>query len=675
MREVIKRKKQWRKKLATYKAEAYTRQKLANDTSIVSITESVSEVFWDKEKGHREVLKSKRQTKNIKAGDNFAGVSYLPNFYDDNIEISGFEIVGVTHPKALDYYNFKLVDQTSLDGETVFKIEVSPKRKLQPLFKGTVYVLNIEYALVEVNLTPNEVVSFPPPVKSFDLDYQQQFNNYGKAFWLPVDVRIGGKIKISMVGLDFPMIKFNQLARITNYQVNTTLPDSLYEKKDLFSVDSTTVESDSLIHKEVNTVPLSVEEEEAYATLDSTATLEEAFKPSGFLSRFMDDDEGSGSGALSFLGEMPGNISPDARYNRVDELFAGLKYRLDATDWLEFNADGGYSTGNKKWSYGGGLTLNWLSKDNISSSFGGSYHAETVNRNHSRIYSPFYASIPNLMGNKGYFDYFRSEGFRLFSSVKLPEESLSINAGFNSNKQRSLLTTTAYDITGRSNNYRINSPIDEGRMRSIDLTAGYNLDNNYNFGATSQDFIMFKVEHSSSKLGSDYNFTRYETKLGWSFPTFYQRRFMPNTLDININAGTYSGNIPIQKLGAVDVALANTSPFGVLRATSGRPFEGNQYVSLNIEHNFRTVPFEALGLRPLVEHNIGLIAFGGVARTWPDWNTPQNALSGFQPRGTGGTYWEAGASINGILGIFRVDFATRLDKPAFLVNIGVARIF
>jgi hypothetical protein len=42
MREVIRRKQEWRKKLSTYRAEAYTRQNLANDAGIVSGAGSVS---------------------------------------------------------------------------------------------------------------------------------------------------------------------------------------------------------------------------------------------------------------------------------------------------------------------------------------------------------------------------------------------------------------------------------------------------------------------------------------------------------------------------------------------------------------------------------------------------------------------------------------------------------
>jgi hypothetical protein len=44
---------------------------------------------------------STTQTSNIAEGQNFAGVSYLPNFYDDDIMIAGYRMVGITHPDAL----------------------------------------------------------------------------------------------------------------------------------------------------------------------------------------------------------------------------------------------------------------------------------------------------------------------------------------------------------------------------------------------------------------------------------------------------------------------------------------------------------------------------------------------------------------------------------------------
>lgn len=675
MREVIKRKQQWRREIKTYKAEAYTRQTLYNDTAIVSITESVSEVFWDKEKGHREVQKSKRQTANIEAASNFAGVSYLPNFYDDNIEIADFKLVGITHPDALKFYDFKLVDQTSIDNQTVYEIEVKPARKLQPLFEGTAQILADEYALLEVDLVPNDVVKFPPPVKSFSTSYKQQFNNFGKDFWLPVDVRIDGDIKIKMVGLDFPTIRFKQRSRITNYSVNTTLPDSLYQDENRFSVDSTTVESDSLIIHQINTIPLSSEEKLAYDTLDSTATLKKAFKPSGFLAKLVDDDENNkntgSNGFFSFLNTVPGNFVPDTRYNRVDQIYLGLKYSLDTTEWLNIRARGGYSSGYKEWNYGGGFSLQWLQTKHLSASIGGNYRAGTETRFSSHIYNPYYTIIPNLLGHRGYFDYYRTEGYRIFSMLNF-HNNLSVKAGFNHENHISLSTTTAYDFLGEPDNFQINPPISEGTMHSVDIITGYNLDEKYNFGVTGQKKVRLAIEHSSDALGSDFNFTRYTGLVTWSFPTFYQRRFLPNTLNINLKAGTYSGNLPPQKWGIVDGTIGSTAPFGVIKTISHRPYEGDQYLTISAEHNFRTIPFEILGLQPLVNRNIGLIVFGGMAQTRLN-SSSSSIPSLYHPKTTNGTHWEAGISFNGIFGLFRLDLATRLDQPAVMLNISAAR--
>ncbi|MFH5885942.1 DUF5686 family protein [Halalkalibaculum sp. DA3122] len=677
MRRVIERKQQWRKRLDTYRAEAYTRQTISNDTAIVMISESVSEAFWDKEQGHREVLKSRRQTANIAASDNFAGVSYFPNLYDDNIEIAGFQLVGVTHPDALTYYDFRLEDYRNIDDRVVYEISVSPARKLQPLFEGTIYVLDREYALLEVSLQPNDVVTFPQPVRDFNTFYEQQFNNYGKEFWLPADMRIRGDIKISMVGLDFPTIRFRQVSQISNYQVNVPLPDSLYRKKEQITVDSTSADTDSLFVNAVKSVPLSREEEEAYSSLDSTATLEKSFKPSGFLAHFIDEDEnGNGNGGPGFLDRVPGSLSPAFRYNRVDEFYGGLKYDIGIADRVELNVRGGYSTGYRAWSYGSGLEYELVNAKGFDQSIGLEYLAGTVPQQQSAIYGAYFTTVTNLLGERDYYNYFRSEGYRVFTGLEFPRD-LSAVVGFNSQEHSSLSQNTSYDLLGRSPRLQLNPDVEEGSLRSLDLRAGYNLDQGYNFGVTGIDKIAFSVELSDDMLGSDFNFARYTGSVQWSFPTFYQRRFLSNTLDLNLAAGTFSGRLPLQRLGLLDVSIDHFSPFGTLKTRQQTPYMGEQYLMLNAEHNFRTIPFEALGLQKPVDWNWSLIIFGGAGKTWISDTRKQAILdrTGYLVPETGDPHLEAGISLNGIFGLFRIDLARRLDQPAYLLNISVARIF
>ncbi len=87
---------------------------------------------------------------------------------------------------------------------------------------------------------------FPPPINYWEFYYKQQFCNFDQEFWLPVDVRIGGQLKIKIVGAEFPKIKHNQISRLTNYKVNIALPDSLFAKKKIISRDSLSLEKDSL---------------------------------------------------------------------------------------------------------------------------------------------------------------------------------------------------------------------------------------------------------------------------------------------------------------------------------------------------------------------------------------------------------------------------------------------
>ena len=54
MRRVIERKKVWRAALESFEAVAYSRYTVSNDTGIVFILESVSDAYWDRERGMRE---------------------------------------------------------------------------------------------------------------------------------------------------------------------------------------------------------------------------------------------------------------------------------------------------------------------------------------------------------------------------------------------------------------------------------------------------------------------------------------------------------------------------------------------------------------------------------------------------------------------------------------------
>ena len=706
MKEVIRRKQIWREQLNTYRVDAYTRQQILKDTTIISISESISEAFWDRKRGNREVLKSKRQTANIGEENNFAGVSYLPNFYDDNLDIVEFDVVGVTHPDALKFYDFELVDYTKIDDRIVFEIEVSSKKKLQPLFEGTIHVLDIDYALISVKLKPNSVIVFPPPITEFNMYYEQQFSNFGGDFWLPVDFRMEGLVEIGVPGLRFPPIGFSQISKLNDYKVNVSLPDSLYNEGQWMRVDSTTIfKADSMFTNTVDVVPLSEKEKVAYETVDRNTTFEDEFRPKGFLARFIDwddDDEfsdsdtGSSSDTVSVTVGASGrasqkkkdsavrkfvnNLGVDARYNRVDALFAGLKHeRRYADRRVQSRVRVGYSTGYEEFNHGADINW-WPLKNTRRFAVEAGYDFKTETSYNSELYDVVMAGSMSLFGYDDYFDYYRREGF--FAGVRYrPRGSWwwnsTVSMRYRYEEHSSIDFKTSYDLFGVSNLQRLNPPINEGTLSSVEFRFESG-EGKEAFGVIGADNIMLSVEQSAEFMGSDWNFTRFNVDIYRRYTTFYQRRFIPNSLDIRLNAGTFIGDLPVQKNGALDAALGYFTPFGGFKSQRYIPFEGASFAALNVEHNFRSIPLEALGWRGAAKNGLSIITFAGVGRTWLPQSQQQFFFDsiGYLPSNSNDEWHsEVGVSLSNIFSLFRVDLAFNINEQAFYPGFAFARLF
>lgn len=215
-------------------------------------------------------------------------------------------------------------------------------------------------------------------------------------------------------------------------------------------------------------------------------------------------------------------------------------------------------------------------------------------------------------------------------------------------------------------------PVDEGTIRSIrlDLSAG-SPPGPYNVVGGNGLNVIF--EHSNRELGSDFTFTRLKGRLDFRINTFLKRRFLPNTLDISVIGFTSAGSLPVQRFMGIDGSMAGWAPFGVFRSAPNRQLEGEHGAALFWEHNFRTVPFELLGLRRLVDNGVGIIVSGGHGRTWIDQKRLDELTGPFFHE----NQWrhEAGLSINNILSIMRFDITGRIDEPGFYFGIGLTRFF
>ena len=695
MQKVIDRKQAWWDSLDTYRVEAYNRLTVSNDTGIVSIIESQTTAFWDRERGTREVVRAQRKTANLGIDGALPAAQAITNLYDDNIEIGGHELIGVTHPDAVDRYDFTLDSTRVLDGTRVYDIRVEPTSRLASAFTGRVAVLDSAYALLEADLKPGRSFLFPPPVRGFDVRMQQQFSDFGGRFWLPVDFRTQFQLDVAFGPLlAFPTIQVRQAARLSDYRVNVPLPDTLFESTDTVIEDSARAALAGVEPLPVDSVgqdgaaiPLSASEEAAYASIDSTQTLEKAFAPSGVLSRFVDlsDDDDSasvsvGGGTDSTGGGWAWDLSfaPDVAYSRVEEGHLGGRTTLDLGERVSLTGGLAFNTGAAapwRWAYGGSGRVVLGAEENAA--LRASYRYGIAPRFRSALYPRVFASLHAITSGDDYLDYAGTERAELRFRRQFPDADVRLELGVTDERLRPVATTTDFALFGSDAAFRPNPAVPAARLRTVEAELSWGDAIPLLLAFAEKEQLTMRVEHSApTLLGSDADFTRVAADAQMRISTFFQRRLLPNALDVRFVGQAARGTLPVARLGIADASLSPLAPFGGLRTRTGRPYQGEHVAAAFWEHTFRTVPFEILRLHPLAQRGWSLIVHGGHVRTWmTDAQRTAWTSVGATPPDTDGWHHEVGVGLSGLFGLLRVDVAKRLDASGWGMGIGVARLF
>lgn len=664
MREVIRRKQIWRAELDSYQAQAYARLVFANDEEIVAIGESASTAWWVRDKGFREIKTGSRDTGNIPLGTDMPAATFMLNLYDDDIEIGGHTLIGVTHPNALDSYDFTLVRSRHIDETIVHEIDVAPKNTLVSGFMGRVSVLGGEYAMIDAELRPGDAFLFPPPIQTYETKLRQQFFNFGTSLWLPVDLRSENAVKISFGPLlHFPTVHVDVIGRFTDYQLNVPVPDSLFADNTRMVVDSVAVESGHVFQEEGVAVPYSPVESLAYESIDSTDSLRDQFAPRGPFGRMLRVQREADEQRARLGSEKWPSIEPRLRYNRVDGMHGGLGIMRNLGRFVQLSVGGGWSSGlsgRDAWSYDGAMRLKLDRNAGADYYIEGGYRAETALTYFAEHKSQFTNSLSMLVwGRDDYFDYYRAEGGFVTAGLKTGRLPHTLDVTWRSESHTQLPLTTSFDLQGRKTPQRPNGSIVEGKLNSIVVAWGIGEPPAPIFGAVS-GVEHFNILIERTIAGSDMHFERYSASAYWRLTTLLKRRLLPATLDLHAVVGLSSGDLPPQRVHIVEQGNGYFGPFGTLRAYRGLPYRGRQMGALLWEHNFRTIPFELLRLRGLARRGYNVLVFGGHA-----WIKEYTWLQRH----------EVGVSLSGLFGLFRIDVAKPLDESGLRWGWGIARIF
>jgi hypothetical protein len=283
MRNVIARKQEWFDALLSFMGKAYTRTAIRTDTSMAMIAESYSTIYWAKGDSLREVITQQRQSATVPSTLPLAYVRAVLNFYEDRIDLGGCVFVGPTAADAFSYYNFKLTTVRYQDNVPIYDIEITPKSRLTPLFRGRISIDGKTYRMIEVDVEPNEAFVLPL-VKSTAIRFRQQFRLYDDKYSLPADYHLDVMTHVSLV-VASGKVGFAKSVVLYDYAINSDLTDSLRLLPALSFHPRASV-FDSTFWAQTNVLPLTGEEQLAYIRLDSIAA-ERARRPRSSVSRFL----------------------------------------------------------------------------------------------------------------------------------------------------------------------------------------------------------------------------------------------------------------------------------------------------------------------------------------------------------------------------------------------------
>ena len=314
IRKTIKLRKEHLNEVEAYSTDVYTKglQKLvsapkkflgrdiqktleldSNRKGILYLSESQSTFSFKRpNKIHEDMVSSKVSGNNNAFSFNKAS-DLLVNFYEnlmlENTGLSARSFVSPIADNALFYYKYKLLGTSEENGVTINKIEVTPRRKNDPVFRGIIYIAENSWRLMGTNLylTEDAGINFVDT-----LNISQQFVKVDK-FYMPSSVRFqfnGGILKFKFEGYFVGIY--------SNYQINPKFPDHFFTAE-ILKITKAVNKKDSLYWMNNRPIPLTEEEKFDYKKKDSIAMLKQS-KP--YLDSLEKKNNKFGIGKLIFSG-------------------------------------------------------------------------------------------------------------------------------------------------------------------------------------------------------------------------------------------------------------------------------------------------------------------------------------------------------------------------------------
>jgi len=604
IREAIAHKEEILAKIKAYSFEAYSklvvRDTAKDDSSdIMVITESQLTSHWEYPHKYKEIVVARRHSSNLQGAEVLIAVGELTNFNENRLDFGEFSVVSPTAKDALDYYNYYLLDTVYIDSQIVFRLEIEPKGETDPLFAGTIDIVDSTFAVVGVDLGFNEAFDIPYVVNP---RYSEHYSQFEDEYWMPIEISFSGLVKISFPGI--PIMSFDYVVAMHNFTFNTAHPKGTFDEywievaEDVDDVDSATWNASQLI-------PLTTEEIRGYQRIDSIVNA-----PKPLYKKLIR----LGIGAF-YLG-MGGNYD-FFHFNRVEGpcLGAGVKLgKLVPNTKLQLKS--GYAFSGKYWQhyYGFVYTLSQHRKLTI----GAEYHDE-IRRRPTVISSsqtnPTFMAITNKTDP---FDYYLEKGFHFSLTTKVVNRT-KVTIAYQDYNQYSVSNNTEYSMFRETKKHRLNPAIVDGKLRSISGRFVY--DSRARWKNKGEEWILFSPTYALFSIGAevaspdfienDFYFVRYHASL-------YRRQRIPGigVSRIGVYAGASDKTLPPQKYFTVDFGAGVTDGKTYFKTLGEKNFSGSRALTVYAYHDFGRRLFRKSRLPLIKDIPFSLSVHGGAF--WTD---------------------------------------------------------
>ena len=218
---------------------------------------------------HEEMISSKVSGKNNAFSFNKAS-DLIIDFYDNLLlEGSGLSSRSFVSPiadNAMFYYTYKYLGNMEESGVTVNKIEVTPRRKNDPVFKGIIYIADETWKIMGTNLYLTQAAG----INFVDtLTISQEFLKVENTF-MPSNLKF--QFSGSVMAFKF---EGYFVGIFNNYNIHPNFPKKFFTAE-ILKVTKAVNKKDSLYWMNARPIPLTEEERMDYKRKDSIALRKES---------------------------------------------------------------------------------------------------------------------------------------------------------------------------------------------------------------------------------------------------------------------------------------------------------------------------------------------------------------------------------------------------------------